>query len=167
MARDLLDNEAITEKTRNIFLTIASLLRVMSAEKSNQLKILHGFLIYPRGENPISHIPYSRTTKETRKRRKGNGVNTLYCYWKIWHQHPETMAYHLDEQKQDLQVREPKPSKSKVSILMKYLGIKQTRAEVMKKVKAKFWPSLKTRNKHTSDAKRQIGRWKLSPDLLP
>jgi hypothetical protein len=48
------------------------------------------------------------------------------------------MAYHLGEQKQDLQVREPKPSKSKVSILMKYLGIKQTRAEVMKKVKAKF-----------------------------
>ena len=80
MARDLLDNEAITEKTRNIFLTIASLLRVMSAEKSNQLKILHSFLIYPHGENPISHIPYSRTTKETRKRRKGNGVDTLYCY---------------------------------------------------------------------------------------
>jgi hypothetical protein len=51
--------------------------------------------------------------------------------------------------------------------LMKYLGIKQTRAEVMKKVKAKFWPSLMTRIKHTSDAKTQIGRWKLSPDLLP
>lgn len=85
----------------------------MSAEKSNQIKILHSFLRYPHEENPISHFPYNRTTKETRKRRKGNGVNRLYCYWKIWHQHLETMAYHLGEQKQDLQVREPKPSKSK------------------------------------------------------
>jgi hypothetical protein len=39
----------------------------MSAEKSNQIKILHSFLRYPHEENPISHFPYNRTTKEERE----------------------------------------------------------------------------------------------------
>jgi len=44
----------------------------MSTDKSNQLKILHSFLRYPHGENPISHIikqNHKRNKKEKESKR--------------------------------------------------------------------------------------------------